>query len=134
MTGEDRQALEERCKKAMRLLEESVHAGYRLSVESGRLEIKGSEDADPQLRERLLDLMAPIMPLFLMRDRLLALGHQMGVPRDLVMRIPPEWLRDLVGDYAEWEAREDEDGHPNGQRFLALYLLKVVELEEGREP
>src|SRR5690348_10449677 len=82
----DRHALEDRCKEALGLMEEARNAGFHFAAEQGRLTIYVPPGGDPSLRARLLDAIAPVMPLFLMRIRLLGLASTIGVPRQLVMR------------------------------------------------
>lgn len=120
---------EERCKEALGLFRKAVRAGFVPSVVNGRLALQTPAGGDPDLRDRLLEVMQPIMPLFLMRDRLLALARSIDVPREVVMRIPAAWLEDLVDDYSEWERRKSEGGYPAGQRYLVSYLLRFAKFD-----
>lgn len=103
-------------------------AGIRLTVTGDRLHVEAPRGRyTPDLRARLIEHKATLLPWVAMRDRLRGVARTIGVPDRIVTELPASELRACVDQLPLWDGQTDEQGNPLARRVLEFYLRGLAE-------
>lgn len=116
---------------AAALIDSLNSAGVRLTIAGAKLRVvapRGTYTAE--MRARLVEHKAAVLPLVAMRDRLQDAARSIGVPGCIVDALPASELQACIDQLPLWEGRTDEQGDPLSAQVLLFYLRALA----GQEP
>ena len=105
------------------LLRELVDGGIRISSRGDKLHLEPAVAVTPELRQRLTEHKAELLPLVRIRDRLLHIARELGLPDALVLDLPPGELL-ATAEQSTWYA-DAEVRH----KLLVFYLRGLAGVE-----
>lgn len=109
---------------AAALLTEVTAAGIRLTINGDRLHVEApAGHLTPDLRARIVMHKRGIMELLAMRDGLLRLAREVGVPDRIVIELPAAELRACIEQLPMWTDAKLQ------HQVLTFYLRSLAGLE-----
>lgn len=117
-----------RAMNAVALLDELHAAGFRLTAHNARLHVTPPPTGCPDdLRARIVAHKPVLLELVRMRDHLLALAREIGVPDQVVLGLPATELQATVDQLPLWPAEDLQ------RKVLVVYLRALAGIEPALE-
>lgn len=113
---------------ALELIRQCRDAGIRLQARGDRLHIEAPAGSiTPELREALAKHKPAILALHAIRARLRSIAASLGIPREVVDRLPPEELEAAAVQASACDGCADANGDDLARSLLVFYLRSLAE-------